>query len=258
MADPAQGEHVVCSVHFGLAGQDIEFRPRIAAGPVRVADLLPALGAFTDIVAGVAVAQAEREGKSVSCRKGCGACCRQPVPVGEAEAIALWELVKAMSPERQAVVRSRFRDGIERLAAAGLLEAVRALPRMADADAQRQVGVVYFRQQIPCPFLEDESCSIHVHRPLSCREYLVTSRAAHCSTPERTKVARLDLPGKPSYTLYRFGEVGGTMRRGVPAPPRWVPLIVALEWAEQHPRAGERRLPGPRLLEAFLRRLAGQ
>jgi Fe-S-cluster containining protein len=38
---------------------------------------------------------------------------------------------------------------------------------------------------MPCPFLEDESCSIHPDRPLVCREYLVTSPAELCAGPRR-------------------------------------------------------------------------
>jgi Fe-S-cluster containining protein len=122
---------------------------------------------------------------------------------------------------------------------------------MADADAQRQVGVLYFRQGIPCPFLDGESCSIHPHRPLSCREYLATSPADHCSTPEQSKVERVELPGKVSHALYRFGDGSGS------DAPRWVPLLFALDWVAQHPDAHRRRRRGPRLFEAFLCSLAG-
>ncbi len=42
----------------------------------------------------------------------------------------------------------------------------------------------YFHLGIACPFLEDESCSIHADRPISCREYLVTSPAVNCADPK--------------------------------------------------------------------------
>ena len=42
----------------------------------------------------------------------------------------------------------------------------------------RILGREYFQLGIPCPFLEEESCSIYHDRPITCREYLVTSPPA--------------------------------------------------------------------------------
>ena len=47
---------------------------------------------------------------------------------------------------------------------------------------------------VPCPFLEDESCSIHPERPLVCREYLVTSPAALCAGPTQEGVTPVAVP----------------------------------------------------------------
>lgn len=41
------------------------------------------------------------------------------------------------------------------------------------------------------PFLEDDACSIHPHRPSVCREYLVTSPAEHCAELGRKLVKRV-------------------------------------------------------------------
>ena len=115
----------------------------------------------------------ERSGASISCRAGCGACCRQVVPITETEARHVRDLVEAMPEPRRQQIRERFAAGRQRLEDAGLLETFQHPTEIPDRVA---AGMEYFRLGIACPFLEDESCSIHPDRPLSCREYLVANR----------------------------------------------------------------------------------
>src|SRR5687767_4295062 len=68
----------------------------------------------------------EREraaGRAISCRAGCGACCRQLVAISVVEAESLAQLVAAMPEERAAVIRERFAAALKRLEEAGLLSA---------------------------------------------------------------------------------------------------------------------------------------
>ncbi len=238
-------------VRLRLGDEVLDVRETLPSQPLRLADIVPALQGLADVVVGAAARQAERQGRKVSCRAGCGACCRQPVPVAEAEAVYLAELVEAMPAEAGARVRCRFETALAALAQAGCLEAVRRLPRIADEDERRRIGIAYFRLQIPCPFLEDEACSIHPSRPLACREYLVTSPPAQCARPE-AGVERVAFPVKPSHLLYRFGDGAGGDKA------RWLPLVLALEWAARGRRRAARRFPGTQLFEGFVRQLAGE
>jgi len=61
---------------------------------------------------------------------GCGACCRQLVPITEIEARYLGELVEFLAQERQTEIRRRFADVLRRLDEADLLETLRHLERM--------------------------------------------------------------------------------------------------------------------------------
>src|SRR5262249_11986502 len=115
----------------------------------------------------------------------------------------------------------------------------------------RPFSHAYFRAGVACPFLEEESCSIHPDRPLACREYLVTSPAENCSHPTEETVHMIPIPsggGKAVRALDRQTSPG---RAG------WVPLILALEWAETHPEEPA-ALTGPQLLEEFFKRLTGK
>jgi hypothetical protein len=87
----------------------------------------------------------------------------------------------------------------------------------------------YFYEGIACPFLEDESCSIHESRPLACREYLVTSPAENCSAPTAETVRMVDLAIKPSHALKNISMTGRL------SGFRFLPLVMALEVAERFP-----------------------
>jgi Fe-S-cluster containining protein len=219
---------------------------------MRLGELLPLVQSFGDAVAASAAKVAGDQGKRVSCAKGCGACCRQLVPVAEVEARRLAALVRELPEPRRTEVRARFAAARRRLEAAGLLGELRHAQHEWSEEALPAFGLAYFRQGIPCPFLEDESCSVYADRPLVCREYLVTSPPADCAQPTAETVDRVPMPFKVWTALARFDRV----------PPgarfiRWVPLVLAPEWAEAGPEEPAAR-PGPELLSQFFEHVTGQ
>ena len=64
-----------------------------------------------------------------------------------------------------------------------------------DRETAHALGLKYFALGIPCPFLEEERCTIHEIRPLRCREYLVVSPAEHCAHPATKRGHRRQAPG---------------------------------------------------------------
>ena len=236
---------VVFKIEMVLGEHTLEASARVPDGMMRIADLLPILQAFDDAVVGVAADKVARAGLAVSCRAGCGACCRQLVPISPAEAVHLAELVREMPAERQAALRERFTAALAALDQHGLLARLRRPASLKALDARRKIGEEYFRLALPCPFLEEESCSIYPHRPLACREYLVTSPAEGCRTPGPDTIRKVPLPVKFSEILYTFGDGFGAQSS------RWLPLVLALEWAARHaPR--QPVFPGPQLFSNFL------
>src|SRR5580765_6033385 len=123
---------------------------------VPAAEIVPVLQGLVN-----AVVEAAEAGKAVSCRKGCGACCRQLVPVSRTEGERLLQLVETMPAERRETLSARFAAAEAAIDRAGLKE--------RGQRSDRELSVAYFAQGIACPFLEDESCSIHPERPLVCR-----------------------------------------------------------------------------------------
>jgi Fe-S-cluster containining protein len=91
-----------------------------------------------------------RSSQAPACRNGCAHCCYQSVGVSAPEVLAIYDhLVSTRSP-------AELTATVERIRAAD--DATRG---MSSADR--------FSPELPCPFLENERCSIYEARPLACR-----------------------------------------------------------------------------------------
>ena len=198
---------------------------------VPAAEVVPALQGLVN-----AVVEAAERGKAISCRKGCGACCRQLVPVSRTEGERLLQVVEAMPAQRREMLKARFAAAEASIEAAGLKE------RQGRSD--RELSAAYFALGVPCPFLEDESCSIHPERPLVCREYLVTSPAELCAGPKQEGVTPVAVP-KVSLAARGLQE----------EKDDWFPLAMLMAWGRARPRKVTRRT-GPEWVQRFLKRMS--
>jgi Fe-S-cluster containining protein len=218
---------------------------------MRPTDLLPVLFAFDNALVELATARAADEQLAISCGAGCGACCRQLVPVSEAEAVYLAELVAAMPPERGSVIRERFRAAVAALGD-DLIGRLRDTSRLSALEDRRQIGGEYFHRGVACPFLEQESCSIYATRPATCREYLVTSPAGNCADPTPETINPIAFPAKVSTILYCFSDgIGRELTR-------WVPLVLALEWAGNRKSQAQPAYNGPQMFRNFVSQIAAR
>jgi len=212
------------TVDLKVARSKLRFKLTVPDDATRKIELLPLFRSLADTIVDAAVDDAKASGYTISCRKGCGACCRQVVPISDVEADSIRQLVDALPEPRRGTVVERFERARQTLADAGLLETLRESRRVPASEAEA-LGIAYFRLGIPCPFLEDESCSIHAERPLACREYLVTTPAANCAQPTPDTIHCVPVPARVSRAIRRIDE---------DLPPHeepWIPLVLALEWA---------------------------
>jgi Fe-S-cluster containining protein len=200
-------------LRIGAEILDVELS--VPSKPTALGALLPMLRAFSTEVVAVAERREERAGRSISCRAGCGACCRQAVPLAVTEAGELRELIESLPEAQRAKVKERFDAALARLREAGLLPRLQRLFELSGPE-RVVLGREYFELGIACPFLEDESCSIHPHRPLSCREYLVTSSPVHCGNPTGGKVVGVKLDASVLTALIRVEARSKSERAFVP------------------------------------------
>lgn len=229
------------TVDLALPGGLVQVGMDVPTGEVPMRALLPALRTTADAFVDYASRMSEAAGRPVSCAEGCGACCRQLVPLARSEARRIAALVGELPEPRRSTVVGRFEAAVRRAEDEGLLPALEGRSGL-DADAAVALGLAWFRLGVPCPFLEDESCSIYEERPIACREYLVSSPPERCADPSPDAISSVPLPTRVWAAVAREEEgVPGT----TPAPS--VPLVTALRWAAA--QAGVELLrPGPELL----------
>ncbi|MDQ4122202.1 MAG: YkgJ family cysteine cluster protein [Acidobacteriota bacterium] len=239
------GEWISGKVTLKMFGEPVEMEMTVPAKPVKMSRMLPIFQAMTSSFAGVGEAAAAARGEEISCKKGCGACCRQAVPLMEIEVYQIRDLVENMPEPRRSEIKRRFAEAFNYFVENGWFEKMSHFNEMTIQEGLKTV-MEYFYEGVPCPFLEDESCSIHLERPLICREYLVTSPAENCANPTPATIERAELPIKISPVILRFNRFG-----------RFVPLIAALEFAEQFSE-DETEKNGMEWMQEFFARLIEQ
>lgn len=221
----------------------------VPTGFIPITSIVPLTRRLGDEAAELEIQQATEASQIISCRKGCAACCRMLVPLSAPEAFALREHVGQLPTDRRTHLLNRLHDTKDHLKRAGLWD------RMSDvAEASKQVSdeeldpinQSYYTLRIPCPYLENELCSIYEARPAACRELLVTSPAELCQDLVQNPVTPLPISMRMSSIL---GLAWGALTN---SPPRLIPLPMALEWAERHEEEARRTWAGSFLLDQVL------
>jgi len=239
-------------VNFTLALKEGQMQAsvEVPAGRVSVTELLPVLQSFTMRVVGEVTAHLEASGRHVSCRAGCGACCRQLVPLSIFEAEALGEWIRSLPAAQQQALAARFHAALLALRDKGILDRITLELWEEGSDASRQLVIDYQAAGVPCPFLVEESCSIHPIRPLICREYMVTSPPQFCVEPKSELVDGVRMPVQLSKALY---QLGAKLEND---PTGWVPLVYLFHWIKSDAAPGARISgPGPEVLRTIFAEL---
>ena len=221
----------------------------VPTGLIPITAIVPVTRRLGEEAAALEVHQAREAGLTISCQMGCAACCRMLVPLSAPEAFSLREYVEQLPTDRRAQLRQRIsttKDRLTREAVWDRLNDVAEASRPMPDEELDPINRAYYALRIPCPYLEDEMCSIYEARPAACRELLVTSPAELCQDLVQNPVTPLPVSMRIGSIL---GLVWGTLTS---SPPRLIPLPMALEWAEQHEEESRRTWPGSSLLDQVL------
>lgn len=251
-------EWVTGKVKLNIGGEPLEMEMTVPAQPVKPHRMLPVFQQMSNAFVDMSIKAVEATGEKISCKKGCGACCSQPVPISEVEVYQIAELVESMPEPRRSEIKARFARGVEHFKKINWfdrMQSLATLPAPKDPNYQRKevidLAMEYFYENIPCPFLEEGSCSIHPDRPLACREYLVTTPAENCSKPTAQTVSVMNLLVKPSVSVRALGRTQNSAELAM------LPLIRALEFASTYPERFAEKT-GERWAAEFFSRLAHQ
>ena len=249
--DPTQSDTVQVDFTLAIGPGRLDASVVVPVGNVTLTQILPAIQGLTSNIVDSVVQIVQSEGRQISCRAGCGACCRQMVPLSIFEAEALAEWIATLPDERQDELRQRFHVTLLALKESGLLDRMDPDHWVDGSEDAKTLAIDYLAAKIPCPFLENECCGIHPIRPLICREYLVTSPPEFCAAPSVDKVQGVPMPLKSSGSLFKLGaqiEKGGH---------GWIPLVFLFAWIKSGAHPGQRDPgTGPDVLYEFVRNLS--
>lgn len=247
LSSPPSHEHL--SLSLQTPAGELNTSLDVSTSFIPITDLVPALRQLGEEALVLETQQAVRTGQSISCQNGCAACCRMLVPVSTPEAYDLADAIQNLPDSTRQKLQKKI-DATKALLAQQdllpkLLEISETEHPLTDAEIE-PVNQAYYALRIPCPFLEEESCSIYEHRPAACRELLVTSEATLCQDIAHNPVQWLPVPLRMSTILGLLWSalVGG--------PLRFIPLPLALEWVTNHPSHETHRWKGKAILEEGL------
>ena len=221
-----------------------EFDVSVPEGKSSPQVILPFVQDLADQVVESAIEATEKEGESISCKKGCAACCAQLVPISETETQFISRKIMSMPRQKKRTIMQRFEAAKLVFEGAGIWQDL-LQPQLIKKERRKEFALKYFQLQQFCPFLENGACSIHEQRPIACREYLVSSDASHCRKPQEGNIDGVDVPTITSRALGKLCEDDSDHVSS------WVPLIVAPYWQDKHSSLPGKRT-GKEWLERFL------
>lgn len=185
-------------------------------------------------------------GQRVSCEKGCAACCRMLVPISVPEAFALTNTIDRLDQNERNRLLSKLDLAQQQLARAGILKQLSSLADSSEPlsdEAIEPLNRAYYALRMPCPFLDNETCSIYADRPAACRELAVTSPATECQDMTTQTVQPVPVAVRLSTALsLLWADLTGTA-------PRLIPLPLAVDWARRHKEEQTNQWAGTELFE---------
>lgn len=246
-----ESDQIIAPIRLDLPEGNIEAEIVVPDGNTRLVVLTFKMLGISSTVADMATLAAAKYGREVSCKKGCGACCCQLVPLSPPEAAMIFEFVSTMPELMKNQVTEAFTAAISHLRKTKLLKKLESLqdPSLSK-QAYNAIAKEYFKARIDCPFLVNDCCSIHEVRPSMCREYLVTSPADNCKYPEAGGISRLPVSIRLSEALARvWATISGEH-------VQVVPLVLALKWTAENEQVRSAAGDSLQLLDSLLGHLS--
>lgn len=232
-------------VRINTPAGPVELELEADEGAVHVSAVSSAAHLLADALLQASESFVEQRGFPVQCRVGCSACCRHLVSVTPLEAFVLADAVAALDDDARDGIEARATAVREHLASIGLLERLRTTA----GDEGRKLVQDYFREQLACPMLVDDRCSVYASRPTGCRQLMVVSPPAHCANPDQGQVQRVPVFIDVQRALLVLSH------SLFPDEPLQLPLPVALDWVRDHPELRGVGAKGVALVQALLKAL---
>ncbi len=182
---------VMLEASLPLFAQVYPIKIEVPDVPMRLAEIVPFAMSICDQIVSASQANAEARGGTVTCQKGCAACCKSYLPgISEPEAFALIEDIQRLPDQQRQQVLQRFTELGEDFESS---DAARKLHeefggKITDDQGAAVLNDWWREAKRSCPMLEGGLCAMHAVRPSVCREFIAVSNPALCAECKATKV----------------------------------------------------------------------
>jgi len=142
--------------------------------------------------------QIHASGETISCEKGCSHCCYLLVEVSWEEATLLAEWIDAQHPKLKEKLIQNIKQNAEK-AREVFGRFKKAAPYTKPYQGTLNIPAMaydryFYKNDIPCPMLIDNSCAAYEVRPTPCRLHMVTSPSELCSKKFPDDVEDYEVP----------------------------------------------------------------
>ncbi|MDT8303806.1 MAG: YkgJ family cysteine cluster protein [Sedimentisphaerales bacterium] len=234
------------SFELDIIGQSTYFSICVAQKQAKLSDITPLARMLSTKVAMMVLDKLQSNGEFVPCRKGCSACCNYLIPLSVPEAFCLREEIRAMPTEQSIAVSQSFLD-----TAKIILNEKPKIFEINESETNCQIQINdlskwYASLKLACPFLSNNLCTSYEHRPIACREYIVTGSALLCEDEwsDESQIVQM-----PISILDCLGHLAAELEQ---SDIEAVMLPLALPWVQENLERGERTWPAVAMVECFV------
>lgn len=180
----AQGDSriEVISFEHDLLGENATFHFGVLDQSITLAHMVPVVRDVCSRVLARVEQDLDRKGSGVPCAVDCAVCCRFLIFLSIPEAFRLVEDVLALPVAQRDSVMVKAADLYKRFQSQ-LSQPVP--PESQDETPEAKLFRCYRASEPDCPFLDQETCSFYLNRPMVCREHMVSGSAQCASTGEQ-------------------------------------------------------------------------
>jgi len=182
-----------------IFGKELNLTIGFLDSPVRICDFVPLAQSLCDKIISVMLSEAQNLGWKVPCKKGCGFCCKNLVPLSAPEALWLSEEICELPKSEQKVLQRSIEFARRKLLSV-------TPPEFAEPNLQQEISDWYAGLNLTCPFLVDNSCAIYKFRPLACREHIVTGKSGCDQSHNQVVQPPVSILEAVSQLCAQFGE----------------------------------------------------
>jgi Fe-S-cluster containining protein len=235
------------SFELDIIGRSTRFSICVAQKQARLSDITPLARMLSTKLAMKVLDKLRSNGKFVPCRKGCSACCNYLIPLSVPEAFRMREEVLAMPTEQGRALSQSFLDTAKIIL--NEKPKIFAINESAEASCQIQINELskwYTSLKLTCPFLSNNLCTSYEHRPVACREYIVTGSALLCNDEWSDESQAVQMPIS---ILECLGQLAAELEQ---SDIEAVMLPLALPWVQENLERGERTWSAVTMVECFV------